>query len=241
VDEDGYIAITQSGVYIRIDLVISLDLRDFYMLKNIQYVLKVGRVNVYPVSKTVKYTISRTDLQEIIFPLLMYHNLFFLTIKRINQFNLAYYILSNNILYFADIPTVVLNVYYFLQHLLTMHYYHFFFNWIVGFTIAEGSFFIKVNNDACFSLRQKEASGAHMSLFLAFQIVFNMARKIESKDGHLSFVVSSKKYIQSVVNFFSFSGLTPLMGNKLSQYNGWIWALRQSSRYQKLNLLNLPN
>jgi hypothetical protein len=111
VDGDGYLAITQSGVYIRIDLVISLDLRDFDMLKYIQSVLKVGRVNVYPASNTVKYTISRTDLQEIIFPLLMYHNLFFLTINRINQFNLAYYILSNNILYFADIPTVVPNVY----------------------------------------------------------------------------------------------------------------------------------
>lgn len=30
----------------------------------------------------------------------------------------------------------------------------FFKNWIVGFTTAEGSFFIKSNNDACFLLKQ---------------------------------------------------------------------------------------
>lgn len=238
VDGDGYIAITKSGVYIRIDLVISLDIRELEMLNYIHSILRVGRVNIYPASNTVKYTISRTDLQEIIFPLLMHHNIYFLTINRINQFNLAYYILTNNILYFADIPAVVPNVY--VLPLTAADYVSlpFFLNWIVGFTIAEGSFFIKANLDACFSLRQKEASGAHLSLFLAFLIVFNTTRKIESRDGHLSFVVSSKKDIQTVVNFFSFTGLTPLMGHKFSQYTGWIGALKQSSRYQGLNLPN---
>jgi hypothetical protein len=77
------------------------------MLKYIQSVLGVGRINEYPSINTVKYIISRTDLQEIIFPLLIKHNLLFLTETRRNQFDLAFLILNNNILYFSNIPAII--------------------------------------------------------------------------------------------------------------------------------------
>lgn len=37
----------------------------------------------------------------------------------------------------------------------------FFRNWVVGFTVYEGSFFVKKNNDGCFQLKQR----MHVLLF----------------------------------------------------------------------------
>src|SRR6266536_1694414 len=79
------------------------------MVKYIQSVLKVGRINTYPAINTVKYIISRTDLQEVVFPLLAHHGLFFLTDVRLSNCDLAMNILQNNINLFSqlhtDIPT----------------------------------------------------------------------------------------------------------------------------------------
>jgi hypothetical protein len=132
-----------------------MDIREVDMLKYIQSILKVGRINEYPTNNTVKYTISRTDLQEIIFPLLIYHNLFFLTNTRRDQFYLALFIFKNNLIKFSDIPSS-----YPKQNNLpeTANGYTilpFFKNLVVGLTIAEGYFFKKNNNDFCFSIRQR--------------------------------------------------------------------------------------
>ncbi len=82
--------------------------------------------------------------------------------------------------------------------------------------MAEGSFFIKSNNDGCFTITQR----LHIELFQAIKLVFNRAattRKLE--DTTISrFSVSSKADIQIVINFFSFSGLHPLVGLKNAQY-----------------------
>lgn len=77
IDGDGYISITNSNGYIRLQLIIALNMRDLGMLNHIHSVLGVGRVNTYPETDTVKLTISKTDLQEIVFPLFIYHNIFF--------------------------------------------------------------------------------------------------------------------------------------------------------------------
>ena len=50
----------------------------------------------------------------------------------------------------------------------------FFNNWIVGFTIAEGSFHIKSSGEHLFYLRQR----SHTTLFSAFKLVFKTHRKI---------------------------------------------------------------
>ena len=108
----------------------------------------------------------------------------------------------------------------------------FFKNWIVGFTAAEGSFFIKSNNDGCFQLKQI----IHVELFEAFKKVFETNRKIETeKLIYNQFSVSSKKDIQTVINFFSFSGLHPLTGLKGIQYFNWLNNLKNSQRYNNLN------
>jgi hypothetical protein len=51
--------------------------------------------------------------------------------------------------------------------------------------------------------------------------------------------VSSKKDIQTVINFFSCPGNT-LLGNKLIQYKNWISHLKKSNRYGSLNFNDSP-
>lgn len=233
IDGDGYISITKTPAdYIRIQLIISLDIRDLDLINEIHSVLKVGHVEKYPKINTVKLVISRTYLQTLVFPLMIHHNLYFLTDTRRAQFDKAMFILQNEIKKYSELPTEI-PVYNSLPQ--TAEGYSklpFFYNWIVGFTIAEGSFFKKNNNDICFSLRQR----THLLLFEAFKIVFNTKTKNENNGGYSKFAVSSIKDIQKVVEFFSFSGLYPLVGHKLTQYNKWINDLRHSPRYCNLKL-----
>jgi hypothetical protein len=99
--------------------------------------------------------------------------------------------------------------------------------------MSEGSFFMKKNNDGCFQLKQR----VHVDLFEAFRLIFNTSRrKIETEKGlYNQFGVSSKADVQTVINFFSFSGLHPLVGLKGIQYLKWLDSLRNSSRYKNLN------
>ena len=100
--------------------------------------------------------------------------------------------------------------------------------------MSQGSFFVKKNNDGCFQLKQK----IHVTLFQAFKFVFNTNRIIETeKDLYNQLSVSSKTDIQTVIKFFSFSGLHPLIGLKGIQYLKWLTKLRNSSRYANLNFL----
>lgn len=134
---------------------------------------------------------------------------------------------------FSEIPTVVPPLFSLPATALDYIALPFFNNWIVGFAMAEGSFLVKSNNDACFQLRQRK----HDLLFGAFNIVFGSNRKIGLKDGHNLFSVSSIADIQRVVNFFSFSGYHPLVGHKLIQYEQWLTDLRNSKRYSCLKFL----
>jgi hypothetical protein len=81
--------------------------------------------------------------------------------------------------------------------------------------MAEGSFFVKKNNDGCFQLKQR----LHIMLFEAFKLIFDTNRKIDTEKGlYNQFSVSSKADVQKVINFFSFSGFHPLIGLKGIQY-----------------------
>ena len=237
VDGEGYIQITKTTKgFITMRLVISLHLEDISTLQYINSVLKVGKLNIYKDNRspTCKLVINRTDLQEIVFPLLLYKNIFFLTETSINQFNLAMHILKNdirtfdNIYYIENVPTS-----FELPKTPTDYTKLIFFrNWIVGFAMSEGSFFMKKNHDGCFQLKQR----VHMHLFEAFKLVFNTNRKIETEKGlYNQFGVSSKSDIQKVIIFFSFSGLHPLVGLKAIQYIKWLNLLRASKRYNSLN------
>ena len=241
IDGDGYISITKTTKgFITIRLVICLSLEDISSLEYIFSVLKIGKIQIYRDIKNpiCKLTINKTDLQEIIFPLLLHHNIFFLTESRRAQFDLAMFILKNEIKHynqisqFKEIPTI------FELPKTAIEYISldFFKNWLVGFTNAEGSFCMKKNNDGCFQLKQR----IHLQLFEAFKLIFNTKRKITIEmDRYIQFSVSSKTDIQTVINFFSFSGLHPLIGLKNIQYFKWLKSLQNSIRYKNLNLPSL--
>jgi hypothetical protein len=235
VDGDGYIQITNTTKgFITMKLVISLHLEDLSTLEYINSVLKVGKLNIYRDNRspTCKLVINRTDLQEIVFPLFLYKNIFFLTETRSKQFNLAMYILKNDIRTFDKIPNDIPACFELPKTPLDYTKLLFFRNWIVGFAMSEGSFFVKANNDGCFQLKQR----IHINLFEAFKLVFDTNRKIETEKGlYNQFGVSSKSDIQKVINFFSFSGLHPLVGLKGIQYIKWLNSLRASTRYNSLN------
>jgi len=107
IDGDGYIQVTKTTKgFITIKLIISLHINDLSTLEYIKSILKLGRLNVYKNlrSPTCKLIINRTELQEVLFPLLIYNNIFFLTETRINQFNLAMNIFQDDIKIYENIP-----------------------------------------------------------------------------------------------------------------------------------------
>lgn len=109
VDGDGYIQITKTSKgFIAMKLVISLHIEDVSTLEYIHSVLKLGKINIYRDNRNprCKLVINRTDLQKIVFPLLLYHNIFFLTDTRRKQFDLAIYILKQNIKKLDEIGSI---------------------------------------------------------------------------------------------------------------------------------------
>lgn len=236
IDGDGYIQITKTPKgYITIKLVIGIHLEDLSTLEYIQSVLKLGRIEINKDhrSPNCKLIFNRTELQEVIFPLFLYHNIFFLTNTRRNQFDLAMFILKNEKKVYEDIPNIekILTLFQLPETGLDYLNLPFFKNWLVGFTLAEGSFLIKTNNDACFQLKQR----IHIQLFEAFKLLFDTNRKIIIENNKYNqFSISSKADIQKTINFFSFSGHHPLIGLKNIQYFNWLAKLKFSSRYKNL-------
>lgn len=83
-----------------------------------------------------------------------------------------------------------------------------------------------------FSLRQRP----HLLLFQAFQLVFNTNSAIDNYGGNMKLAVSSVKDLTTVVHFFSFSGLHPLMGLKGANYAKWIAAMKSTPRFKNIKL-----
>lgn len=246
IDGDGYIGITKTTKnYIQIKLEISLQLKDISTIEYIHSVLKLGKIHI---SKDIRnprcrLIINKSDLQEILFPLFLHHKINFLTQTRVNQYNTAMFILKNNIKFFNEIPDK--NIIHTVTELpnspadyMELYYIK---NWIVGFTAAEGSFVIKNNGYPSFRLRLKH--NLDTNLFNTFKLIFNTERKIyggvaAEKNLYNQFSVSSKIDIQKVINFFSYSGLHPLVGLKIIQYFKWLDSLNNNLKY---NSLNIPN
>jgi len=143
IDGDGYIQISKTSKgFITMKMVISLHLEDISTLEYIYSVLKIGKINIYKDlrSPTCKLVINKTDLQEVLFPLLVHNKIYFLTDTRVNQFNLAMYILKNDIKDYdliaggsalrKNLPAI----FEIPKNPFDYTLLHFFKNWIVGFT-----------------------------------------------------------------------------------------------------------
>ena len=249
IDGDGYIQVTRTKKgFIAIKLVISIHLEDISTLEYIRSVLKLGKLTIYKDIKSpcCKLILNRTDLQEVIFPLFLHHGIYFLTETRRTQFDLCMFIFNNEIKNYDKITLFkgslvcrkaereIPSTFELPQTAEDYLNLAFFNNWIVGFTMSEGSFCVKNNNDGCFQLKQR----GQVLLFEALKLVFETSRKIETEKGlysQFSVNVSSKADIQRVINFFSFSGYHPLIGLKGIQYLKWLTVLRNTKRYANLN------
>jgi hypothetical protein len=112
IDGDGYIGIQKNyNGTVTVHLTISVHLEDIGSLNYIQSVLKIGKIYLYPHRKspTARLVISKSELQEVLFPLFLYHGLFFLTKTRRGQYNRAMYIFNNDIKNYSEVPPVVLD------------------------------------------------------------------------------------------------------------------------------------
>ena len=87
-------------------------------------------------------------------------------------------------------PSFILNISYFK-------------NLLVGFVVAEGSFYTQVNKESYFNVAQAN----NIALMQAIHLLFNPSRNLYfNEKSQVSIVrMSSVKDIQKVINFFSHS------------------------------------
>ena len=102
--------------------------------------------------------IFKTDIVNVIYPYIEKNNIEFLTYNRRKQFFLFKYIIENKIVHWEDLNLEHINN-LFLNYNKQLEFSEiinlpYFYNWLVGFTIAEGSFHIKSNGRAHYSIVQ---------------------------------------------------------------------------------------
>jgi hypothetical protein len=109
IDGDGYIQVRKTSKgFITIKLVITIHLEDISTLEYIHSVLKLGKISINRDYKSpiCSLKINRTDLQEVLFPLFLHHNIFFLTDARRAQFDLAMFIFKKEKKVYNQLPTI---------------------------------------------------------------------------------------------------------------------------------------
>lgn len=242
VDGDGYIRISKkvkdNKDYIYISLILNLHINETETLKYFKENLNIG--NLYNITvknkKLIRLEINKTDIKNILIPLLNKFKISFLTDTRQKQYLLLKFILINDLKYYNEILENKKDIdNYINKNMIIKNFYtlNYFSNWLIGFTMAEGSFLIKKNKDICFQLKLKY----NLVLFYDITKYFKTTRKLTINKGkYIQFGVSSIKDIQNIINFYSFSNNHTLIGNKLNSYNKWIIEISKSKRYNKCKI-----
>lgn len=243
IDGDGYFDIGEQKQYnkktkalarstIRIRLASNVNIRDLTLLEYFVETLKVGKIDTMSGNREqVRVIFSKKDLLAVILPLIKEYNLQFLTSQRAKQFALANYILENSITHWDNVNFKEYEFVAKSEHeLIKLDY---FCDWLVGFTMAEGSFGFKTRGSAFFQLKQSGDDNVNLLKTASLAITGEQSTasfKPDSNGGY-QLALSSKKNIEQVVSFFSFSGHHPLYGYKLKQYQIFIAALKTSKLY----------
>lgn len=240
VDGDGYIEIGPQKQYtksdniakstIRARLVIRLHSRDQYFLTYLTQVLGVGSISSLDSTNQTRLIFSKKDLTTVILPLIKQYGLQFLTANRSNQFALLNYIIDNNIVHWDDVNFTSSFSGFSVKDLLN---FNFFANWLVGFTIAEGSFGVKGKGEAFFQIKQKGIENYNLIKAICAPPVGGEPNIKPDYSNSYQLTLSSKADVQKVFNFFSASD-TNLYGYKLTQYNEWLVYLKTSKRYKDI-------
>jgi hypothetical protein len=249
-DGDGYFDIGEQKQYnkvtkaltkstIRIRLATNVNVRDLPTLNFFVKVLGVGSISTMPKREQVRVIFSKKDLVTVIIPLIKLYNLEFLTGNRAKQYALLTYILENNIVHWEDVKFTPSIPVFSIDHLVNLD---FFADWIVGFTMAEGSFGFKATGAAFYQIKQKGIENYNIIKAICLSVAGREAKptKADSADCY-QLTLTSIIDVQKVVNFFSSPNNHPLYGYKLEQYNIWLFALKRSSRYKSIKNLNEIN
>ncbi len=241
-DGDGYFDIGEQKQYnkktktlvkstIRLRLASNVNVRDTYLLEYFVKVLGVGKIsNMSGEREQVRIIFSKKDLISVILPLIKEYNLKFLTSQRVKQFAIFNYIIENSITHWENVLIKESKFLSIPAHDLVN--IDFFGDWLVGFTMAEGSFGMKTAGSAYYQIRQTGADNLNLLKATCLKITGREANTMKA-DSVNSYQLSltSKSDIEKVVNFFSSSNYHPMVGYKMSQYKLWLIALKNSSRY----------
>ena len=148
-----------------------------------------------------------------------------MTYNRQKQYFLLKYILNNNIKYCEDLNlSKIENLFiksYIKKDFLDIINLHYFKKWLVGFTIAEGSFHIKAKGTAHFSIVQSGIENSQIIKAIYYIIkgpdsLNYQIRPENTKVYRISF--SSKKDLNFIIKFFDNNNL---LGFKKLQYDNW--------------------
>ena len=235
-DGDGYIEIGPQKQYsknpnyqpkstIRSRIVLRLHKRDKELLELFKNTLKIGKIDELKTKNQYRLIISKTEIVNVIYPFLINNNIEFLVFNRRRQFFLLKYIIENNIKHWEDVDLNKIdrlfnkkNKKFEFVDIIKLPYFN---NWLVGFTMAEGSFHIKAKGYAHYSIVQSGIENSQIIKAIHYFIKgpdsFDHQIKPEnSKVYRISF--SSKKDLSFIINFFD---KNTLLGYKKLQYDNW--------------------
>lgn len=221
---------------IRIRLASNVHVRDLSTLEYFVQVLGVGTIsNMSAGREQVRVIFSKKDLVTVILPLIKLYNLQFLTSQRVNQFSLLNYILQNNITHWDNVQFKKSEFLSTSPHALVK--LDWFGDWLIGFTMAEGSFGMKTVGSAFYQLKQTGDENVYLLKAACLIITGREAYPIkpDAVDSY-QLSLSSKSDVEKVVSFFSSSSYHTLYGYKRSQYKLWLITLKNSSRYCYIRL-----
>jgi LAGLIDADG endonuclease len=235
-DGDGYIEIGPQKQYnknsienpkstIRMRIVLRLHKEDKELLEFISNILNIGKLDELKSVNQYRLIIYKTDIFNIIYPYLQTNNLEFLTYNRRKQYLLLKYIIENNIKHWEELDLDEIdnlfktsNKQLDFSDIITLPYFK---NWLVGFTIAEGSFHIKSNGRAHYSIVQSGHENSQIIKAIHYFIkgpeYLNHQIKPETEQIYrISF--SSKKDLLFIIEFFENN---KLLGLKKLQFDNW--------------------
>lgn len=235
-DGDGYFDIGVQKQYnknpnnkpkstIRIRLGIILQFKDKELLELLVDKLGIGKIDYSKSKDQYRLILYKKDILNVIYPYLQTNNIEFLTYNRRKQYFLFKYIIENNITHWESLNLEKINNLFQMSNkqlnfsdIINLSYFN---NWFVGFTIAEGSFHIKSNGRAHYSIVQSGLENAQIIKAIHYFIKgpesLDYKVSIENdKVYRISF--SSKKDLLFIINFFENN---ELLGLKKLQFDNW--------------------
>jgi LAGLIDADG endonuclease len=235
-DGDGYFDIGPQKQYnknpnnkpkstIRMRLGINLQCSDKELLELLQNKLGVGKINYNKSQNQYRLILFKTDILNVIYPYLQSNNIEFLNYNRRKQYFLFKYVLENNITHWDDLNLEDINN-LFLKSNKQINFFDilklpYFYNWLVGFTVAEGSFHIKSNGRAHYSIVQSGHENYNLIKAIHYFVKgsSSLDHKINPEDSKIYRIsFSSKIDLTFIMNFFDNN---QLLGLKKLQFDNW--------------------